>query len=239
MDTVNMYTKVQSFSLCVCNSKCSHLFFSYVSQKLCLIISKMLLTTKLFFGLCIYILIRNTEQNPIEKAKNPEEKLMRSAPKIISSDVLLKTSIERKRVANWRTKPSIRHKRFIGTVATIFAVKSLVELSLKEEMENERVQRLLKKTIFAVNSLVEKSCELNRFGCLSNYCWTNCGPKISGSDYCFVTKNASNINGDPEFVLCRLDADCNPCWPCAHACISNEELLLPGSNNATSTSSTK
>ena len=49
-------------------------------------------------------------------------------------------------------------------------------------------------------------CTSNNAGCIENRCYTNCGPRMLSSDWCF------------KLVECNISSDCDPCWPCASTC---------------------
>lgn len=93
-------------------------------------------------------------------------------------------------------------------------------------------------------------CNKNHFGCLNGNCWTNCGPRLTSSDYCFTAKGTveattkynieyidSKIYSENSGVLyvsetnsslynfipyakCITNNQCNKCYECASACFS-------------------
>lgn len=97
-------------------------------------------------------------------------------------------------------------------------------------------------------------CDSNNVGCLNGICWTNCGPELQSSDYCFTTRgtlqenrimNISNI--DPKvhnektgvlfesstnsslfdfipFAKCTNSLQCDKCFECANSCFSESYL---------------
>lgn len=142
-----------------------------------------------------------------------------------TSNILLNKLIEQKHAALSRVRRTPRFKTFLKQAAKISGwyvgmgaadmISSHYSNMEKEKLEREREQRLL-----------QRSCEMNRFGCISNYCWSSCGPRIFESDYCFVTKD-NNTKGEMKFVGCNWDSNCNGCWPCGHACIMESAVIPP------------
>lgn len=60
-------------------------------------------------------------------------------------------------------------------------------------------------------------CTTNNFGCVQNICWTNCGPRVDYTDWCFTTRNLTENVYD--LAKCETDLDCNPCMSCAGSCM--------------------
>lgn len=107
--------------------------------------------------------------------------------------------------------------RFIFWTATTTAATAAglaIDREFKKGDEKRQEER------FARISL---NCNLNNVGCLQNLCWTNCGPRIQSSDYCFTTRNKSaTINGVMIVADCKVDSDCDRCWPCASSCLMDD-----------------
>lgn len=53
-------------------------------------------------------------------------------------------------------------------------------------------------------------------GCHKGYCWAWCGVSMSGGEWCYTSKN--NYTQSHEFVECKEDSECNPCWKCGGPC---------------------
>lgn len=91
------------------------------------------------------------------------------------------------------------------------AATSSIDTALKEESMR---RQMIKKTF---------ACNLNNFGCVSNLCWANCGPRINEADWCLTTmkkKTTKNNNETAmELAACNKDSDCDPCMPCGGTCI--------------------
>lgn len=64
-------------------------------------------------------------------------------------------------------------------------------------------------------------CSSNNFGCFYGMCWSNCGPRLNESDWCFTTKTLSKTRNETEMAECMYDKDCDPCWSCATSCYMN------------------
>lgn len=85
---------------------------------------------------------------------------------------------------------------------------SYANIKKREAQAAKAEERLARKTI---------NCEKNNVGCIQGVCWSNCGPRLSSVDWCFVTKD--DKVKPIEMVKCENDSDCKTCWPCATACI--------------------
>lgn len=86
---------------------------------------------------------------------------------------------------------------------------------------------VIQKSMEAESKLkrIQIDCKSNSVGCLSNICWSNCGPRLDKADWCYAG-NSSVINGTRTVQLqeCEHDSDCNPCTSCASVCFKQEEM---------------
>lgn len=58
------------------------------------------------------------------------------------------------------------------------------------------------------------NCKEANFGCMSGLCWANCGPRLFSADWCFTTKNVTELSA----VFCAQNAECDPCLQCGSTC---------------------
>lgn len=61
-------------------------------------------------------------------------------------------------------------------------------------------------------------CHSNNAGCFENICFTNCGPRLMSSDWCYTATSIQKGSNNTVFAACTKDSDCDPCWPCASTC---------------------
>lgn len=87
------------------------------------------------------------------------------------------------------------------------------DIVIREANERQNSERLNRRTL---------DCSTNNKGCVQNICWTNCGPRITSSNWCFTTTKEPVANLTIEYAKCIFDDDCNSCLPCGSACFSNE-----------------
>lgn len=81
----------------------------------------------------------------------------------------------------------------------------------------------------------------NNFGCMRNYCYVSCGPRINTNDWCvarreILTTNNNKNNGNDNnnnnnnvsliLAECHTDADCEPCLKCASNCILDKNVVI-------------
>lgn len=75
--------------------------------------------------------------------------------------------------------------KMIGYTAGIIAggaAVSAIDIKMREYAAIKAEERLRRKII---------TCDQGNYGCIQNICWTNCGPRLDSSDWCFTTKNVS------------------------------------------------
>lgn len=101
----------------------------------------------------------------------------------------------------------------------IFSIAGAASSYTAHILEEKDIEKLRRKSI---------DCNSNNYGCLSNMCWSNCGPRINSADWCFSTKEANTS----KTVTCQHDSECKPCWKCASDCFMEIEQV-----NITTTSS--
>lgn len=54
----------------------------------------------------------------------------------------------------------------------------------------------------------------SEYGCYHGMCWKYCGTvKKPGNEWCFTSKGSKY-----KSTQCRLNSDCNSCWPCRGKC---------------------
>lgn len=155
--------------------------------------------------------------SPTKKINEPRKILsQRSVPSNIGENKILarKTralKVTRKTRGIGVVLPYIgRFVTFAGGMAVAGVATSAADNLIKDKIARDNEERLARRTI---------DCDLNNVGCIENLCWTNCGPRLYSADWCFVTKNVSVPKEKIQFAACERDSDCQPCWPCASACI--------------------
>lgn len=96
-----------------------------------------------------------------------------------------------------------------GTIILAGTATSFIDSAIKEKYALEQEERLIRKSI---------DCRYNNYGCLNNFCWANCGPRLTSADWCVTTNGKIEANNTVQVARCMKDADCNNCWPCATSC---------------------
>lgn len=98
---------------------------------------------------------------------------------------------------------------FAGAVASVAGAVAADALAAKRE--NERLER----------SSID--CSKDHVGCIEGNCWSNCGPRVHSSDWCFTTKTyPKQKNEKIQIAQCKTDRDCEVCWPCASTCYMDD-----------------
>lgn len=59
---------------------------------------------------------------------------------------------------------------------------SVADIAIREAWADNRIEKLKRRT---------PDCQFNNFGCIAKRCWSNCGPRLTGGDWCLTTKNAT------------------------------------------------
>lgn len=94
--------------------------------------------------------------------------------------------------------------------AAASATGAYVSDALAQKREQEYLERL------------PIDCKKNNVGCFEGVCWSNCGPRMRSSDWCFTTEAfPANLN-DTQIAKCKIARDCNPCWECATSCYMDD-----------------
>lgn len=110
----------------------------------------------------------------------------------------------------------------------VSAASSIIDTYIKNQNE-EKILAMVRAKF---------NCETNNYGCMENVCYTNCGPRISSSDWCITTNPnetlAAKIDTDGTIIekieknttilknppaTCETMKDCDPCWSCAGTCV--------------------
>lgn len=125
--------------------------------------------------------------------------------------------IRRKRRAFGAILPAVGRLGALTVVMTGVGVEtSYIDTKMKERMEerllDQRIDRLARHKL---------DCGKYNYGCMQGNCWTNCGPRVSAADWCYTTKNATDLK-NVKFQPCTNHGDCDPCWTCAASCIMDE-----------------
>lgn len=94
-----------------------------------------------------------------------------------------------------------------GTIVIAGTATSFIDAAVKEAANRRQLEELRRLSI---------DCTQNNYGCLQNYCWANCGPRLASGDWCVTAKK--NKNNTLEVATCKTKEDCNKCWPCASTC---------------------
>lgn len=110
----------------------------------------------------------------------------------------------------------------INIVSTLIASIAGVYYSHHLAIEREEYLRSLPPPPFQRSTV---NCTTMDYGCLNNFCWTSCGPRLAHRDYCLTTpRNESSrysvmVNNQIAILkYCNNDQQCNPCWPCCTTC---------------------
>lgn len=99
----------------------------------------------------------------------------------------------------------------IGGVASTYASLKIRRM----EADQEKQENLLKR-----------DCQKDRYGCVNEFCWTNCGPRLNAQDFCLTTYNVpKNKSEDAQPIKCKNDHDCSNCLPCGSSCFMTENAI--------------
>lgn len=101
----------------------------------------------------------------------------------------------------------------------ISVVKTIVHSHSAEMAFIQQVALALVMIVFIIsfNSPVGASCGA-KFGCNKEYCWAQCYGLLgfAGSEWCYTSESSSTLSY--QYVTCRTDFDCDPCWRCGGPC---------------------
>lgn len=146
-----------------------------------------------------------TTKSPLAAANFKTTRLTPSESSILAARANPSSYLSRNKRALGILVKAVPHVGNFVKWTSIFGVASVagsVATHYLNERENEKLTR---KTI---------ECRHSNFGCIGGYCWTNCGPRLFSADWCFTTKNTSELN----YIPCVLREECDPCLQCGSIC---------------------
>lgn len=147
----------------------------------------------------------------IRKLRNKRDvKLLEFKNKNISNDGLDVNNNRSRRFALLPfVIPAVKMIGVAGTIVLAGTATSFIDSAIKEKYAKDQEERLIRRTI---------ECIQNNFGCLENYCWSNCGPRLASADWCVTTDGEKVENNTIQAARCIKDSDCDKCWSCATSC---------------------